>query len=88
VPIDEAAKTAAGQPLACLIGRRYVGLVADMLDRNRIACGEGFFQRFVELPFLASPVGFRPWRKCSMETKGARPSYGRVGLYGFFEILF
>ena len=57
VMIDEAAKTAAGQPLVCLFGCRQSGMAADMLDRNRIAGGEGFLQRFVEPPFLASPRG-------------------------------
>jgi len=37
--------------------RGHSRLVADMLNRNWIAGGKSFFQRFVELPLLASPVG-------------------------------
>jgi len=55
VPGDEGAQMAAGQLLAHLVRCRQFGLAVDMSDRDRVAGGEGFFQRFVELPFLASP---------------------------------
>ena len=55
MPADERAQMAAGQLLARLIWFRQVGLAADMLNRNRIGGGECLFQRFVELPVLASP---------------------------------
>ena len=55
MPGDERAQMAAGQLLAHLIRRRQVGLAVDMLNRDGIAGGECVSQRFVELPFLASP---------------------------------
>ena len=55
--IDQAAKAAAGQPLARLIRRWRGDGPADVPDRDRIAGGEGLLQRFIEPPFLAGPRG-------------------------------